>query len=68
MGCGIMEREKEIEKVRKFVGKCSICDYETEVMDEESDADFEISEHITDRHVDDYIEMNTEINEIDDEE
>jgi predicted small metal-binding protein len=47
--------------VHRYAGKCMICDYETEPLEDETEAKDRISEHITEYHVDDYIDNNTGI-------
>lgn len=47
--------------VHRYAGKCMICDYETEPLEDETEAKDRISEHITDDHVDGFIDNNTGI-------
>ena len=52
--------------IHRYAGKCMICDFETEPLEDETEAKDRISEHITDDHVDDFIDNNTGIIESED--
>ena len=45
----------------KYVGRCQLCSFETEPLDDKLDAKLAMTGHIEGTHVDDYIDANTEI-------
>ena len=47
--------------IHRYAGKCMICSFETEPTDDRDEAESLVSDHITDVHVDDYIDAHTEI-------
>ena len=52
----------------KYVGQCQLCSFETEPTDDRDEAESLVSDHITDVHVDDYIDAHTEVIETEEDE
>ena len=45
----------------RYIGECQLCSFETEPTDDRDEADSLVFDHITNTHVDDYIDAHIEI-------
>ena len=45
----------------KYVGQCQLCSFMTEPLEDSDDAEEEVSNHIMDNHVDDFVDEHIEI-------
>ena len=55
-----MVKEGGVLMVR-YIGQCQLCSFETEPTDDRDEADSLVFDHITNTHVDDYIDAHIEI-------